>query len=140
MTLCHILPERRVGKYGYLISWSFWRNRTCLLEVIENIYVGEFVYQFQSGSLYIIWGIWDNHDWDVELAWHSLRATRRICSYSLEHGLGIHVLRPTWSCLIVDHLAFKTFLYWDQLRFYLSYHKSFWLPPRHYGPIRTHKA
>ena len=35
----------------------------------------------------------------------TLSATHQISFFGLEHGLGIHVFRPTWSCLIVKVFA-----------------------------------
>ena len=39
--------------------------------------------------------------WDAELAWYSPSATHWICLHGLKHGLGIHVSRSTWPCLII---------------------------------------
>ena len=46
--------------------------------------------------------------WDAELVSYSSSATQRICLNSLEHGLGIHDFRSTWSCLIVEVLVNRT--------------------------------
>ena len=43
--------------------------------------------------------------WEAELAWYSPNATLWIWFYSLEHRLGIHSYRSTWSSLIVEVLA-----------------------------------
>ena len=45
---------------------------------------------------------------DAEFAWYSLSATLWICVYGLEHGLGIHVYRPRWLCLIFEVLEIRT--------------------------------
>ena len=45
--------------------------------------------------------------WDTELAWYSLSATRQICLYGLEQGLGIHGFKLTWSCLVVEVLSIQ---------------------------------
>ena len=43
--------------------------------------------------------------WEAKIVWYALCASRWICLYGLENGLGIHSFRPTWSGLIVELLA-----------------------------------
>ena len=52
-----------------------------------------------------------------KLTWYSPTITHQICIYSLKHGLGIHILRPTRFCRIVAGLSTRAkFLFNEQWR------------------------
>ena len=77
--------------------------------------------------------------WDTEVSWYSPIATRRIYLWlwSFDHGLPIHVFKPTWPCLIIEVLVTRVkffqssgYFFSNQQHLHLSHNKCFSLPLR----------